>query len=336
MAITVSKATGTDRESWNTYVERAPHATPFHRLEALEALRDVSDTTLHLLVGRDGEEVFGIFPVFEGSIGPFSSVRCPPTEHDVPYLGPVWLDVNHLSQRKREMLNHQFIESVCRWIDEEIDPDHLDIRTVDRYPDVRPFIWEELDVSPAYTYVLDLEPGPEQIKSQFSRSTRRYVRDVDDYDIDVWGHDGIEYAVDQYHVRYENAGVSTRLCKALYDSLPDGCVRPYVLSVEGRPVGARLTVELGDTIYAWVSAANVEEVEIPVNELVEWYAIRDAAERGLSRYDFVGGMVPSLCRYKSQFSPVPRALYLVQRQRPLMRGVSTLYNRLPDRVRSLV
>ncbi|QCJ47408.1 GNAT family N-acetyltransferase [Haloprofundus sp. MHR1] len=336
MTIAVSRATGTDRESWNSYVERAPHATPFHRLEALEVLRDVSDTTLHLLVGREGEEVFGICPLFEGSVGPFSSVRCPPTEHDVPYLGPVWLDVNHLSQRKQEMWNHQFVEAVCEWIDEEVDPDHLDIRTVDRYPDVRPFIWADLDVRPAYTYVLDLEPGPEEIKRRFSRSTRRYVRDVDDHDIAERGYEGIEYAVDQYHERYENAGVSVELCKALYDALPDGCVRPYVLSVDDRFVGARLTVELDDTIYAWVSAANVEEAEVPVNELVEWYAIRDAAERGLSRYDFVGGMVPSLCRYKSQFAPVPRALYLVQRQRPWMRGASMLYNRLPERVRSLV
>ncbi|WP_224447683.1 GNAT family N-acetyltransferase [Haloprofundus salilacus] len=335
MTIEVSRATGEDRRSWNDYVERAPHATPFHRLEALEALRDVSDTKLHLLVGREGEEVFGIFPLFEGTVGPFSSVRCPPTEHDVPYLGPVWLNFEHLSQRKTEMRNHQFVEESFRWMDEHVDPDHVDIRTVDRYPDVRPFIWSEYDVSPAYTYVLDLEPGAEEIKSRFSRSTRRYVRDVDDYDIGERGYSGIEYTVRQYHKRYENAGVSLDLCKALYDALPDGCVRPYVISIDGRPVGGRLTVELGDTIYAWISAADIE-ADAPVNELIEWYAIRDAAERGLSRYDFVGGMVPSLCRYKSQFSPKPRALYLVQRQQPWMQGASMLYNRLPDRVRALV
>jgi hypothetical protein len=337
MTVDVTEATQADRQSWNRFVERAPYATPFHRLEALETLSEESDTTLHLLVGREGQEVTGILPLFEGTVGPFSSVRCPPTELDVPYLGPALLNFENLSRRKAEIRNHQFVEQCLDWVDDRIDPDHVDIRTVDRYQDVRPFIWSDLTVTPAYTYVLDLEPGPDDILSQFSRSTRRYIRSADEdaYSVADEGASGIEYAVRQYHKRYESAGVTVSLCKRLYEALPDGCVRPYILSVDGEPVGARLTVELNDTIYAWVSAANVN-VDFPVNELIEWHVIRDAAERGLSRYDFVGGMVPSLCRYKSQFAPEPRTLYLAQRQQPWMRGASMLYNRLPNRVRAFV
>lgn len=341
MGIDVTRLQTDEREQWNRQIERTSEAMPFHRLEALESLAAASDTELHLLVGRKGQEWVGLLPLFEGTKGPLRFVSSPPTELEVPYLGPLLLNTDQIKQRKAEKWNRQFIENCIEWLDATLDADHVDIRTLDRYLDARPFIWNGLDVEPAYTYVLDLTPGADALIEQFSSVVRKNIRGTDEsaYDIEVGDERTIRRIVSQLQDRFGGEegdfGLEQELAVDLYESLPDGRVRPYVCRVDGEYASGILTIEHGDTVYNWQGGAK-PEVDLPVNDLLHWHIIRRALDRDKTRYDLVGAMMPRLAGYKAKFGPEPRPLFMARRKSNRMKLVSSVYNRVPDEVKSAI
>ncbi|WP_458189378.1 lipid II:glycine glycyltransferase FemX [Haladaptatus sp. NG-WS-4] len=333
MTIEIREATGDSLDEWNSYVERSKHTTPFHRGEALSHLAQTANAKLRPLVGYKGQEPVGLFPLFETTMGPFRMVYSPPPHLEVYYLGPALLNFEKLKQRKAERRHREFIDGCLDRVDEEIDPDYLDVRTVDEYSDVRPFSWNEFDVSPSYTYVLDITK--DDLLMTFSSDARSNIRSRDegDWTIREAGVEGIERVITQIQNRHEAQDKEYRIDPAfvteLYDRLPDGQVRPYVCERDDEIVGGLVTLENDDTIYRWQGGAK-PDVDFPINDVLDWHIIQEAKSRGLSRYDLVGANLPRLCRYKSKFGPEPVPYYIAKRRTTRMRAVTDVYRRLPD------
>ncbi|WP_433632085.1 lipid II:glycine glycyltransferase FemX [Halomicrococcus sp. NG-SE-24] len=335
MAIDVQEADDNTLEQWNSFVDDSEHTTPFHRREAITHLAQTADAEVRFLVGYKGQEPVGIFPVFETTTGPFRMVYSPPPHLEVYYLGPALLNFSKLKQRKAERRHRKFIDGCLSWIEEEIDPDCVDVRTVNEYTDLRPFSWNGFNVSPSYTYVLDLTA--DDLLMQFSRDARSNVRNRDDdCTIRETGVEGIDAIITQIQRRHEEQGKEYRLDPAfvteLYERLPDGCVRTYVCEHNSEITGGIVTLEHGNTIYRWQGGAK-QDVDCPINDLLDWHIIQDAQSRGLSRYDLVGANLPRLCRYKSKFGPKPVAYHTARWKTTRMQAVTGIYRRLPDALR---
>lgn len=328
----------TDPDDWNGHVEQSPQATPFHRYEALSLIARETGTELHTLVGHKGEEPTGILPLFEGSRGPFTVVRSPP-ELEVFTLGPALLNFEKLKQRKAERRHRQFVDGCTAWIDRHLDPDYLDIRTVDTYTDARPFIWDGYDVAPSYTYVVDLTPDPDDLLAGFSRDARTNVRDArdnGDVDVEQAGADAARTVVERIRRRFadqtDTYPIRPEFVEDLYETLPEGDMRVYTLVGPDGVESGMITYETGDTIHRWQGGGKTES-DPAANEFLDWKIMRDANDRGLTRYDLVGANDPRLCRYKSKFDPAPSVYYVATRQSTAMRGVTELYRRLPEQLR---
>jgi hypothetical protein len=325
---------------WNSYVDQSPHAVPFHRHEALDCVAAETGTRLHRLVGFKGQEPVGVLPVFEGSRGPFTLVRSPP-ELELLTLGPAPLNAEKLKQRKAERRRWRFVEGCLDWLDERLAPDYTDIRTVAGYGDVRPFTWAGYDVSPAYTYVLEVDHERDALLGRFSRDARTNIRDAlaaDDLTHRVAGRDAVEPIVDQVRERHRRQGerypVRAALVERLHARLPDDAMRVHVLEDGDAVVTGMVTYETDDTVYRWLGGAKREGYPT-ANDLLDWRIMRAARERGRSRYDLVGANRRRLCRYKSKFNPEPAVYYTATRRTPALRAASAAYARLPDPLRVL-
>lgn len=329
--ITVERADGDELERWNDHVERSPHACAFHRLEALEVQADHAGAELHPLVGRKGQEPVGVLPIFEISKGGMSAAFSPPPNLWVPHLGPALLNFRKLKRRKAERRHRRFIDGCLDWLDREFDPKYTHVRTHSAYGDVRPFEWNEFAVRPRHTYVVDLTPGEEDVKMSFSGDARSNVRTDDDrYAIREGGVDAIERIITQVKRRHEAQGepykVEPRFVADLYDRLPDGCVRPYVCTVDGEFASGMVALEDDDAIYRWQGGAK-PDVDLPVNDLVDWRIMRDAMDRGVERYDLVGANEERLCGYKAKFDPDLRTYHSVETGTRMMNLLSDVYKR---------
>ncbi len=307
----------TDADEWNRYVERSDGTNPFYRAEALRLQADDTDSTVHLLTGFKGQEAIGIFPVFEYSKGPVTGAFSPAPFSWSCYLGPALLNVDKLKQRKADRRTERFLEGCLAYIDQKISPLYSKFVTAE-FDDVRPFIWDEYNVEPGYTYVVDLDGTEEELLKRFSSDARSNIRNADEdaYVIEEGDGEDVERIVDQVAKRYASQGRSFQLspsfARAVHEDLPDGAIRPYVCRVDGEFLGGILVVESDRTRYRWQGGVKPDTgVDIPINDLLDWHVMRDGLRDGIEEYDLVGAGVPSINRYKAKFNPRLQTHYTI-------------------------
>jgi hypothetical protein len=331
--VDVRLADDDDMQRWDDIVARSPQGTPFHRRAALDVVAEHSGTTLHPLVGYKGQEPVGLLPVYELSKGPATALFSPPPRLKVSYQGPVLVNFEKLKRRKAEKRAKRFVDGCVETLETEFSPDYVHLRSGPRYVDTRAFVWNEFDVNERFTYVVDLTTEPETLIEEFSSDARRNVRNGHDdrYEITEGGAEAIERIVEQVRARHEAQGeaypVTTAFVTDLWRSLPEGTVRPYVCTVDGEFAGGMVTMESGDTVYRWQGGAKTDG-DLPVNDLVDWRIIRDAAERGLTRYDLAGANNHRISRYKAKFAPELTAYHEMEWGTPPANVALTVYRRV--------
>lgn len=321
-----------DVDEWNELVDQSPQRTPFHRFEVLDTLRDYSNATLYPFVGYKGQEPVGLFPMFSLSRGPIRVASSPPPDLKISYLGPILLNHENIKQRKAEKRHRRFNEAVYEEIENEIDPQYVHVRTGTEYTDPRPFIWSDFDVTPRYTYDVDLSQSPDELFMTFSSDIRRNVRrtNEDSYELSEGGTDDIEEIITKVRDRHAEQGVRFNVppsfASDLYRKLPEGTVRSYLCRSDGTFVGGLLTLEDNGTMYRW-QAINDRDHDLPATDILDWHVIRDARDRGIERYDLVGANNRRICEYKSKFNPDVRSYFTLERSTRTIRVLKSVYER---------
>jgi hypothetical protein len=333
MGLRVAAADAETRARWNDYLDRSPQGTPFHQLEAGRVLAAHTNTDAHYLVGYVGDEPIGLFPVMETNQGGFSAVFSPPPDIRVPTLGPVLLDADWPKQRKAERWHREFVDGCYEWIDEELSPQYIHFRTARRYRDLRPFMWNGFDVTPEYTYAVDLDRDEAALLDSFSRDARTNATSdaAADCTVEVGDDEAIGWIIEQVRRRLASEGISYHVTAAfvrdLREALPAGQVRPYVCRADGEIVSGIITLEYGDVIYRWQGGI-ARECDVPANDILDWQVMREARSRGLETYDLVGASTPRLNRYKAKFAPEVGMYHRVERSGTIGRLAARMYKRL--------
>ena len=332
MTIKVRRATNDDLAQWNELVRESNGGSFFHQIEVLEAISNHSSSDLVPLVGFKGQEPVGIFPIFVLSKGPIDIVVSPPPGLHIPSIGPVLLHSDNIKQRRLEKQNRRFIDGCLNWITENIDPKYSRILSVVDYDDIRPFSWNEFEVTPVYTYLVDLSVGEEALKKRFSSSRRRNVRkdEYGSFDIRVGDIEDLDFVINRTRERYEAQNeaydMTNEFARELYNNPGDGDVTVYIGEIEGEKVGGIVCPRLDSTLYFWQGGGK-PDVSIPFNDLIHWRIMRDSMEAGYSKYDLVGANTPRLCNYKSKFGPELHSYYVMERGSKVMDMASNIYKR---------
>ena len=321
-------------DDWDAYVERSDQGSVFHRSAFLDVVATHADARLHRLLGFKGQEPVGFFPVFELTRGFTTAAFSPPPDMGLSQMGPGMLNVDKLKPRKAEKRTRRFVEGCLDWIDATLDPSFVHVRTHHRQTDNRPFDWNGFELTPRYTYVLDLSPGAEALIGNFSSDARRNVRNTDDdaYEIENAGVERIGSVVDHLQTRHDNQGIHYPVDEAFVTDLarvlPDDSLHTYVLTVDGEYAGGMIILEDAETMYRWQGGARpVGDPGVPVNDLLDWHVITQGIERDRAQYDLVGANTPQLCEYKSKFGPDLVSYHVAERSTRTMRMVSELYQR---------
>lgn len=320
--------------TWNDLVERSPMGSLFHRLDVLRVIEAHSDATLHPLVGVKGQQPVGVFPVFELSKGPVTTVFSPPPGRGIPHLGPVLFHTDQLKQRRFEKQNLGFVEGCVEWVEANIGPKYFHTVTQPGYDDVRPFQWNDFDVTPKYTYDIDLSVGEAALLEGVTRDARKSIQNTpeDAYHIEERGFEGIDYVLDRINSRYEEGGgglfLEPQFVKDLYDTVPDGGLLVYVAEIDGQPASGRLTLQSNDAITLWQGSPKPSiDTDVPINDLLNWRSMVDGIAAGKSTCNLVGANTRHLCEYKAKFNPQTNLYFELERGTRTMSVVSDLYRR---------
>lgn len=322
-------------DDWDRLVEQSAQGTVFQTAAFLDVVASHVDARLHRLVGFKGQEPVGVFPVFELTRGFTTAAFSPPPDMGLAQMGPALCNVNKLKQRTAEKRTRRFLGGCLDWVDAALDPSFVHVRTHRRLGDTRAFAWNGFDLTPRFTYVLDLTPGADALIERFSSDARRNVRNTDDdaYEIRERGADGVAPVVEHLQERHDDQGVhypvDREFVADLARALPEGTLRTAVLTVDGEYAGGMITVEDDETVYRWQGGARPRgDPGVPVNDLLDWHVITSAIDRDRTSYDLVGANTPKLCEYKSKFGPALESYTAAERSTRTMRMVSQLYQRL--------
>lgn len=335
MTVEIRSPSAVDPEVWNRYVERSAETSPFHRWEALTVMATHADAELHPLVGVVGQEPVGVFPVFHLEKGPIDAVFSPPPPLWVPNLGPATLNLEKLSQRKAERRLTRFVEGCLEWIHTSIDPALVRVSTDRRFTDIRPFAWNGFGATPVHTYLVDLAPERETIRQRFSSDARRNIDEALEADLVVeeGSGDDTRWIIDRVRERYAAQSEPFRLpdgfVEDLYAAMPEGFVRPYRCRHGTERLGGIVVLDDGQTVYRWHGGVTPDtDVDVPINDLLDWQVMSDAKERGAGWYDLVGADDRRLNKYKAKFAPELVPYYNLEQGGWITRGLSRVYSRL--------
>lgn len=294
----------------------------FHAPAALSAVETHSDGELRLYGGFKGEQPVALLPVFveEKAIG--RVVTSPPPSMGIPRLGPLLLTESP-KQRKKETVNEGFARGILD--DLAVDARSTLFRMIcpRAFPDPRPYQWNHLQVTPAFTYVLDLDGADvDTMMDPFSRSLRNEMRDreTSDITITVEGMDAAEEICNSVNEYFDAQGErSPADWPFVHDLLSTLSARHRVYVARARDgsyYSGIIVLYSDDTAYFWLGGITATHEGVSVNSLLHRTVIEDIIDDpqldSITRYDLVGANTERLCQYKGKFSGALVPYYVVE------------------------
>ena len=162
--ITVRNASPKELEEWDDCIDLSIQGSIFHKIGWLKAAAKHTNTKLFYIVGCYNNKPMVLFPLFYKKIFFFNLLFSPPYGSGIPWMGPVLLDAK-LPQYKKEDIQYSFIINMIDFISNDICSriDYKRIISPRNLKDMRPYIWNDYNVTPSYSYLVSLKLDEEEI-----------------------------------------------------------------------------------------------------------------------------------------------------------------------------
>ena len=308
----------------------------FHTPEALRVVERHSPGKFRLFSGYRGNEPLGVFPIHIRSKFGARLLTSPPLGFGIGRLGPV---VTPLSPKrhKQDATNKEFIRGVLDAVDIDDSLTLLRMACSPRYSDPRPFKWSGLNVTPAFTYHLNLtDTAADQLLNSFSRDLRNDIRkrDETEFSIRTAGIDAAKQTYQSVTARYREQGIQSPLSwefvRDLFEALKGERARVYVAeSAEGEFISGMIILYSNDTAYFWKGGAKTKDTSVSPNSLLHWQVIEDILNdpelESIERYDLYTANNERLIDYKSRFGGNLSQYYIVESNGSAMTVAKELY-----------
>jgi len=302
----------------------------FHTPEALSVVDRHTNAEMHLYGGFKGDQLVAMVPLFERDVRLGRALFSPPPSMGVPRLGPLVMP-NSPKQSSQERVNNRFMEQVIAAFDATSPRTLFYMVGGTEFDDPRPYQWADFDLTPNFTYRLDLSTAdPDSLLGDFSKSLRRDIRDASDLNVTVerGGLAGARSIYEQTRERYEEQdegfGHTWPYVSDLFEALSaEQRARAYTIRDEdGQFISGILVLYSNDAAYFWLGGARTVHEGVGLNSLLHWEIIRDIIEdpprESVTQYDLMGANTERLCRYKSKFGADLVPYFVVESGGPSM------------------
>lgn len=209
------------------------------------------------------------------------------------------------------------VEAMSEYLD-ALNPAICMIPLCQSVTDPLPFFWRGYKVIPNYTYILDLEQAPEQIKANMSPERRKNITKANK--------DGIKALLvsDMTIVRElvratfdrQDKRVDVKCLDAiLFGYAKQGNYFAYVAYQDCTPIACNFIVHDNQTAYYLMGGYKADEKHHGAGASAMLAAIKHAQEIGLRHFDFEGSVVPAIERYFRGFGGVLTPYYTINKAR---------------------
>jgi len=310
-----------DAERWDDIVASSVNGTLYHTWEWLKIVEKHSQSKLFPLVFFNSKDdvPFGAIPLFYTRRFGVKMVFSPPPGSAIT-LGPILLNKGY-KQHKFELAYLDFQAAIDKFIN-RLGVDYTFISTSPKLLDIRPFTWAHYNVSPCYTYLIDLNQGKEAIWNNLRKNTRRDITIAQKKGVKIHEQTDItslDYVYDTSAERYSQQKIRFPLGKDyLLDlfqtfGINKHAIRIFVAISEKQIVTALACIEYKDTLAAWMGGTRTQISALEANKLLYWEAITWAIDNQYKWFELMGANTRHLCDFKSMFGPAVSICFSIKK-----------------------
>jgi hypothetical protein len=309
-----------DSGVWDSVIDSSINGTIYHSWDWLNIIEKHSDTRLFPLVYFDtkGNKPFGAIPLFYKKRLGIKMVFSPPPGSAVR-LGPVMVDKGY-RQHKLELSYLDFQEQIDKFI-KSLRPNYTLIISNPGLMDVRPFSWSDYNVSPLYTYMLDLSQGEEIIWSNLSESLKRQIKQSQKSEISIIENresSGIDFICESMQKRLTEQNINSQLNKSywndIFNTFGGSGVKIFTVMHSENIIAAALYTSYRDVLVKLIGGARSTYQDFENSQLLlSWDVIVKAVHDGYKWYEDEGANTRHLCNLKSKYCPKPSIYFQMKR-----------------------
>jgi len=308
----------TDAQQWDDIVNSSLNGTLYHTWNWLKITEKHSDSKLYPLVFFDTREKkpFGAIPLFFMKKLGMKMVFSPPPGCSIR-LGPVLLDKGY-KQHKFELAYLDFQAGIDSFI-QQLGSSYTSIITNPGLLDVRPFSWADYEVTPAYTYFINLSPGTEKLWAGLKSNVRSDINSAQKKGVSVEEStsESAGYFYDSIAQRYSKLRQRFPLNRsylfAIFEKFKPANIRTFTALYQDQVMTATACTLFKDTVTAWIGSVSPPVRGLEANKLVYWNIIIWAVKNNFRSFEIEGANIQHLCSYKSIFNPGLRVYFGIKK-----------------------
>ena len=323
-------------ERWDLFVGQSPQANPFAVIAWCKAVSEVLDFGFHVWIVSKGEEWLGGIPVFwRRRHGRFVCLQ-PPLCAYVSFLySPTISRASYPS--KITSYNLEVAKHLATALSVRYSSSRL--KLLPSISDTRAFQWAGWNVTPNYTYILDVTRD-----LQCSHSVRKHIRKCRESNAVL----SLEWQFNRFCALAEDtatrqgtgfSGISFQSLDQLASRMRDAGLAwmATALSFDGHPLASRIQLSIpgSTTAYDWVAGSSSAHFSLGGSPWLMTKVAECVKLRGYSNWDLCGANYENIAHFKSQFGgelvhgwslnfPAPSHGYLyrtVSRMKSFTRGL---------------
>jgi hypothetical protein len=166
--------------------------------------------------------------------------------------------------------------------------------------DSQPYAWNDFEVMPRHTYLIQLEKPADELLAAMSPERRKNIRKAQGEGLNVSRTENVTRFLGllMKTVERQNISLDCGILKQLLESKSLSSNRAmYICETGGKDLAASLVVWDNNRSYYLIGGYDTDAAHQGAGTLNLWQAIIDAKERGNSIFDFEGSQLPEVERY---------------------------------------
>jgi len=268
--LSVHELTDVDKERWDTFVQRCPDATFFHRAGWKRVIEEVFGHRCWFLFAEREGNIEGVLPLSQIKSRLFGN-----TLISLPFC--VYGGVAASSIESREILTKAAVDMA-----ESFGVDALEMRNIEQHQPS----WEQKNLY--VTFRKEIDPDPEVNMKNIPRKQRAMVRKGIKADLSADWDENSDRFYDAYSRSVHALGTpvfSRRLFSTLLDEFGDNC-RILTVSREKKTISSVLSFYFRDEVLPYYGGGSSEARALKANDFMYWELMSRSAEDGIRIFDF--------------------------------------------------
>jgi FemAB-related protein (PEP-CTERM system-associated) len=270
-AISVRTYRNADRAAWESFVERCPEATFFHRIGWKHVLEEVFRHRTHYLIADDGSDIVGILPLAE--------VRSLLFGQSLVSLPFCVYGGSAVKTPSAAFALHSKAQSLAK----ELRVEHLELRhraakepswpRQDLYVTFRKEILPDIDAN--------MLAIPRKQRAMVRKGIKAALRSELDTTVDRF----FDLYSDNVH-RHGTPALSKFFFKTLMEVFGRDCEVMTVVDPHGAPLSSVLSFYFRDEVLPYYAGDHPDARDFAANDFKYWELMRRACERGVKVFDY--------------------------------------------------